>query len=60
MRNWFLVMALVALLLVEVLWPQSPSVKADSRYPNDVILDAMGGEACCRKVHFWLLARTGR
>ena len=45
MRNWFFVMALVALLLVEVMWPQLPSVKVDSSYPNDVILDAMGGDA---------------
>jgi hypothetical protein len=60
MRNWFLVMALVALLLVEVLWPQSPSVKADSRYPNDVILDAMGGEPVAeRSISRFLLGQDG-
>lgn len=60
MRNWFLVVALVAWLLVEVLWPQLPSVKAGSSYPNDVILDAIGGgPATDRSISGFLLGQDG-
>ena len=42
MRDLLLVVALVAGLLVELLWPQLTSVKADTRDPYELILDASG------------------
>lgn len=42
MRDLLLVVALVAWLLVELLWPQLTSVKADTRDPYILILDPSG------------------
>jgi hypothetical protein len=42
MRDLLLVVVLVAWLLVELLWPQLTSVKADTRDPYILILDASG------------------
>lgn len=43
MRDWLLVVALVALLLVELLSSRSTSVEAKTREPDELIAAAMGG-----------------
>lgn len=42
-RNWLVVVALALGLVVELVWPQVPSVRVDPLDPEHVILDAMGG-----------------
>jgi hypothetical protein len=42
-RNWLLVVALVVGLLIELVWPQSPSANMDALDPGRVIQDATGG-----------------